>query len=324
MNLIIKPTGACNFNCKFCSAHDLDIKHPRNNKVPYQIKELVRALKPSQLIITGGEPLMVDPEYYYELHAVGNCLMSMTTNLKGFYEDPRKWAPLFKEPWMGIATSFNYGDTRMWDATHVYTEEMFIKVMDKYSQYVGGQIPAFLAVIDENNEDTVMDHVLLAKRLGTVAKINNAIGVGKQGHTYPRYKMFRHYIEIIDAGLEEYEYYCSMRNIDECPRNLNFYCTQSIRCCYIDDSNNLHVGICDEQISMGKELPLDLIVPTSQIPTTTYIDPNQYIDPDCPSCELFALCNGCLTNRGEAKRDPNYCKEMKKLESDIIRTGWLL
>ena len=201
MHLIIKPTGLCNFNCKFCSAHNLDIKHPSDHKVPDKIKNLILKLKPDSLIITGGEPLMVQPDYYYELHKIRNCPISITSNLKDFFNNPNKWANLFKEEWFGVATSFNYGYTRMWDKHHVYNEEMFIKVMDMYRKYVSNDIPIFLAVIDENNKDTVIDHVLLAKRLGTQAKLNSAIGAGLQGNTYQRYNMFKHYLDIIYLGL---------------------------------------------------------------------------------------------------------------------------
>ena len=324
MHLIIKPTGRCNFNCKFCSAHGLDINHPSDGKVPEKIKELINKLKPNSLIITGGEPLMVDPEYYYELYDIAKCPISATTNLKDFYYHPEKWAGLFKEKWFSIATSFNYGNTRMWSPTEVYTEELFIKVMDKYKEYVGGRLPIFLAVIDESNEDTIIDHVLLAKRLGTQVKLNNAISAGLQSKTYQRYQIFKHYLKIIEMGLSDYEYYCSARHLDECPRNINHFCSTSLRCCYLDNDGKLHVATCDEQLSLGHEIPEELIVPESRVPVSEVLDPSEYITPECPCCNLFSLCNGCRTNRDGAKQDPNYCKEMKKLEDKIIETGWLL
>ena len=324
MDLIIKPTGRCNFNCSFCSAYGLDIQHPIDNKVPEKIKNLIADLKPNSIIITGGEPLMVNPEYYYELYELAKCPISATTNLKDFYYHPEKWASLFNEKWFSIATSFNYGDSRKWSATEIYTEELFLKVMDKYKIHVNKDIPIFLAVIDEKNEDSVIDHVLLAKKLGTQVKLNNAIKAGKQGKSYQRYQIFKQYLKIIDMGLEDYEYYCSARHIGECPRNINHFCTTSIRCCYLDTQDNLHVATCDEQLSFEHELPEDQIVPESRVPVTEIIDPKEYITPECPYCNLFSLCNGCRTNRDNAKEDPKYCEEMKKLEDQIIKTGWLL
>lgn len=324
MHLIIKPTGLCNFNCTFCSAHDLTIHHPSDGKVPEKIKNFINELKPDSLIITGGEPLMVSPDYYYNLHEIIDCPISATTNLKDFYLHPEKWASLFKEKWFSIATSFNYGDSRRWDKNTVYDDIMFKKVMEKYRQYVDDDIPIFLSVIDENNEDRVIDHVLLAKELHTQAKLNNAISAGLQSKTYQRYKMFQHYLKIIEMGLEDYEYYCSARHIDECPRNIHHYCSTSIRCCYLDNHNELHIATCDEQLSFGHELPEDQIIPKSKIPVPEIINPSDYITDKCPYCNLFSLCNGCRTNRDGAKQDPNYCTEMKKLEQKIIDTGWMI
>lgn len=322
MELIIKPTGRCNFNCKFCSAFGMDIQHPSNGRVPTKLKELIIEMKPTMLIITGGEPLMVEPSYYYELHDIAQCSMSATTNLKDFYMNPDKWVELFNEPWFNVSTSFNYGDSRMWDKFTVYDECMFLKVMDLYSTKINRDIPSFIAVIDDNNENTVMDHVYLAKRIGSRVKLNNALAVGKQGKTYQRYKMFHHYLNIIDAGLDKYETNCAERGISRCPRNINLMCENSIRCCSIDSNGDIHISTCDEQLALGNEIPSDQVI--HRIIKPEKIPYSEYITEDCSCCELFRLCNGCTSNRMEAKKDPNYCKEMKKLEKRIIDTGWLL
>lgn len=323
MELIIKPTGHCNFNCTFCSASCLDIQHPENKKVPEILKDYINKIKPNGFIITGGEPLTVDPEYYYDLHNnYSDIPISITSNLKDFYLNPEKWKDLFNSEWFNVATSFNYGDSRRWDKNTVFTEEMFIKVMEKWDKYVNDNRPPFLAVIDDHNEDTALDHVYLAKRLETKVKLNNAIAVGSQSTTYPRYKMFQIYLKIIDLGLDEYELNCSDRNKSRCPRNIFMDCITNIRCCYIDKNNHLHVSICDEQLSWGHELLGDDIYPDKV--KIKKLLPNECINDKCYSCDLFHLCNGCHTNRQEAKKDPNYCDEMKKIEDGIIKSGWLL
>lgn len=323
MDLIIKPTGRCNFNCTFCSADGLNIAHPKDEKVPQQIKDFITAYKPTTLIVTGGEPLMMKPEYYYELHEFSGLQISITSNLKDFYYNPEKWADLFKEEWFGVATSFNYGDSRLWDPKTVYTEEMFLKVMDKFCKYTGRNVPCFLAVIDSHNENTVLDHVYLAKRLNTQCKLNNAVAMGRQDVTFPRYKMFQYYLQIIDMGLARYESYCATRNQITCPRNIELLCYTQIRCCYVDNDDKLHVSVCDEQMSKGFELSEDEIIPKNP-DKPEVIEQSDMITPECAYCELFRLCNACKSNRTEAKKDPNYCKEMKKLESRIKETGWAL
>lgn len=326
MELIIKTTGRCNFACEFCSAGDMHVKHPVDGKVPQKIKDLILNMKPTAIIITGGEPLLVEPEYYYELHELApECFISPTTNMKAFYLNPEKFAPLLNEKWFNITTSFQYGYKRKWDKNTVYTEEMFLKVLDCYSAYVPNKkLPTFISVIDESNEDTAIDNVLLAKRLGTVCKLNRAIGVGFQDSAYQRYKMMKIYMDIIDMGLEDYEWNCASRKQSKCPYNVNHACDSTIRCVSIDPDGNLHASTCDEQLSMGIEIPQDKLIMNTKVPIYNHIDYKDFVTPNCAICELFNLCNGCNINRREAKLDPNYCEEMKKLESRIINSEWRL
>lgn len=320
MELIIKPTGKCNFRCKFCSAEGLDIYH-NPDVVPDKVAGLINKIKPTSIIVTGGEPLLMNPEYYYKLHDIAAVPISITSNLKDFYLNPNKWAELFREKWFRVATSFQYGNGRMWDDNTVYTEDMFLRVISKFCEVTGKGAPPFIAVIDEDNEHLAIDHVLLAKRLNTTVRLNNMLALGLQDKTYPRYKMFQIYLDIIDKDLWAYEANCIDRGISKCPRNINFRCNTCIRCCYIDNCGNMHVGICDDQISTGNEFYTeDEILGNVEY----HLDVNDFITPECAYCELFRLCNGCNTSRESAKLDPEYCKEMKKLEKRLIKTGWLL
>lgn len=324
MELIIKPTGRCNMNCKFCSAGELDIQHPADEKVPQQIKDLIQEIKPNTIIVTGGEPLMMQPSYYYELHELTGGLICPTSNLKDFYLHPDKWVDLFKEKWFSVTTSFNYGDTRRWDADTPFTEEKFIEVINMVKDLTGRPPTSFIAVIDESNEHTAMDHVILAKKLGMQVKLNNAIAVGRQKVHFPRYKIFKYYMDIIDAGLDDYERYCSIRKSGICPFNIDMMCSTSIRCCYVDHNGKLHVGTCDEELSGGIELTYEEACKTVIEYCPAPLPASEYITPECVYCELFRLCNGCHQNRRHAKEDPNFCSEMKKLESRIIKSGWKL
>ena len=320
MQLIIKPTALCNFDCKFCSAYKMDVLHSPK-RVQDKIVELIEKMKPNTVIVTGGDPLMVDPEYYYHLHEVCKCHISPTTNLKGFYKDPLKWKDLFNEDWFNVTTSFNYGDARMWDSTTVYDEKMFRDVMNVYAQYVHKCLPMFIAVIDENNEKYALDHPRLAKELGTKCKINNAIAMGRQETSYPRYKLFQIYIDIIEAGLDPYEINCIDRRIMRCPFNIEGLCSSCIRSCYVDNAGKLHVFRCEDEMSFeGTEITSEEEI--FQEPHTC--STAKVISNNCYSCELFRLCNGCRTNHRISNDDPNYCKEMHKLLPKIIETGWRL
>lgn len=325
MELIIKPTGLCNFNCEFCSASNLDISHPKNG-VPKEIKDLILKMKPSTIILTGGEPLMVGPDYIMEIQelAPDNTYISLTSNMKDFYFNPDKWRDVVNHPHIRFITSFNYGHTRRWDENTVYDENMFKKVTNKFKEITGGKSLPFIAIIDESNEEFIMDHIYLAKELNTKVKINGACKLGRQGKNYPKYKIIKSYIEIIDKGLEKYEITCSNRKLGQCAFNTNFMCSSTIRVCYIDSNGKLHYGRCEDEISLGKcgEIPMDEnlpIDPKVEIPSI-----KDHITNKCSYCELFRFCNGCHEHRKHAKEFSEYCGEMMKLKDDIIRQGWAI
>jgi sulfatase maturation enzyme AslB (radical SAM superfamily) len=320
LELIIKPTSKCNFSCSFCAASTLDVKHP--NSVPDQLKEVLGILRPDGIIITGGEPLCCSPDYYEELLELCGCSLSFTTNLKDFYLNPDKWTKLFNNPRVNVCTSFNYGKTRLWNKDTVYDEETFRKVMALFKERVR-YVPPFIAVISEENEDTYLKHVHFAKELGTRCRLNNALKMGRQSTYYPRYKMFQKWLELIEMGLDKYEINCSERAVGCCPTNSNLMCQSTIRCIYIDSENNIHYGDCEDKINMdaGLEIELDTERPEAKPQPIKY---NEAINDKCTYCELFNICNGCSTNREQAKESPEYCSEMLKLKDGIIKAGWKL
>lgn len=319
MQLIIRVTGRCNFDCTFCSAGSLNIAHPTNG-VPEQIKEVIETIKPTGLVISGGDPLLVDPSYYYELLEMNNGgikNISITSNMKDFYFHPDKWIDLFKNPRIGIITSFNYGNTRKWDSNTIYDEDKFIEIYNLYHEKTGEKL-AFIAVIDKDNKDTVIKTVKLAKRLGTICKVNNVLQQGRSDVTYPRYKMFQHYIDIIDAGLRNYEIYCKNDINSKCPINSQFLCKSSIRSCYVDKDNNLHYFGCGES---EIENPLDFHQDKDIVPCQCYPKISEHVNSKCISCELFSICNGCETQRNSYP--PEHCEEMLKLKHRLIEQGWV-
>lgn len=318
MDLIIKCTGMCNFNCSFCSSGNSIISLEKFKKVPNQIIEVIKTIKPSMIIASGGEPLMLEPEYYYHLHEIApDTRISITSNLKNFYINPEKWFPLLKENWIGLITSFHYGDTRKWDFRTVYDENMFIKVYNKYKEYVNRDL-SFISVINFDNEHTVIDLCKLAKRLGTQVKINNSLAIGIQETSYPRYKLFQHYINIIESGYAEYEYYCSTKKLNECPFNQEFNCKNNIRVVYVDNKDKLHYYHCDDMITFN-EKQLDFKNDFKQGPIYPLI--KDHINENCWKCELFKLCNGCMS---QVKHYPKeHCQEMLKIKDKLIEYKWI-
>ena len=316
MNLIIRVTGRCNFDCTFCSAGNLNIGHPTNG-VPEKIKDVIKTIHPSNIIISGGEPLLVGPDYYWELLDLCKCRISITSNLKDFYFNPNRWIELFKSPMIGLTTSFNYGDSRRWDSNTIYDEKKFIEIYNMYQNLIGNPIE-FIAVIDENNEDTVFKTVKLAKYLNTHVKINNALKQGRCGSTYPRYKLFKKYTEIVDCGLGDYEVYCKNRGVSTCPMNIQMLCKSSIRTCYVDKNDKLHYYGCSDA---NEEILLDYHDDANIKPHPYYPGINECVNPKCMSCELYSLCNSCHSQRKQYP--PEYCYEMQKLKPKLIEQGWV-
>lgn len=151
MELIIKPTEACNFKCSFCSS----TKIAENNTDLLTHANIFRFLKrypnTSTIIVNGGDPLMVKPDYYWTIieflddHELDTTI-SFTSNLWPFYKKPSMWVELFNHPRMGITTSFQYGGGRLKGDYTPYTEEDFWNVSDKMLDLCGYR-PDFISVV---------------------------------------------------------------------------------------------------------------------------------------------------------------------------------
>lgn len=318
MELIIKPTGACNFACTFCSASNTPIKNEYLFKVPEKLKDLINTIKPNGIIVTGGDPLLVDPSYYYDLYDIAKCNISLTTNLKDFYYNPDKWIPLFKEDWINIGTSFQYGSGRKWNKDTIYTEEKFIEIFKLFKKYVNKKL-CFIATIDYDNEDTVLQLCELAKKLNTFVKINNVLDQGSQQTSYPRYKLFQAYIKIFENGYDKYEAICSDLEFQGCGLNTNFLCHAIIRSAYINNNGDLIYMSCDDESRESFNLIEDY--KNDNIPLIPeYPSIKNHVNKNCWKCELYALCNGCVSQR--VRYPEEHCEEMLKIKDKLIYYGF--
>ena len=67
MELIIKPTEACNFKCTFCSSTDIAEDKSSRLDLEQVFKFLKRFPETNTIIVNGGDPLMVPVNYYWEI-----------------------------------------------------------------------------------------------------------------------------------------------------------------------------------------------------------------------------------------------------------------
>lgn len=326
MELIIKPTELCNFKCTFCSSTELTQERARVLDLKQIFEFLKRFPRTSTIIVNGGDPLMVKPKYYWDLiefldDKKMDTTLAFTTNLWDFYLHPDKWLELFRHERVGVTTSFNYGKTRKITEQRVYTEEDFWRVSDLFKELVGYR-PDFISVVTEENEDSALDNVRLAKKMGVECKLNYAMASGREGRPYQLSKIYQKYIEIVDADLVEWEFntkqmvkrLTGLNTI--CPQNRD--CDANIRCMQPDGDYYSCGAFGDDKeypINFNKEMSQD----TVELPLRSDAEIAMLKD-ECLTCPMFSICNGCKKTVKDLKRSgmvASHCGLMKTLAPRI-------
>lgn len=325
MELIVKPTGRCNFACNFCSADKLQTTIDHSKDVPYELIDIIKVLQPNHIILNGGDPLLVGRDYFYKLLDLSqpyNTTLSIVTNLRDFKRRPDYWADLFNNPRVDVTTSFQYGTGRRWSKNIVYDERMFRDTMSLFSD-VAGYVPMFIAVITEENQSQALDHVYLAKELETTCRLNGCLPIGAADKPYPKYKMVDLWLDIENKGLSKYAGDSGQMYNGACSFNTKLMCDSTIRVFWKNCDGSIHYSTCDNRSMSGADqIPLDIEKP---IPTKMTLDPKHFVvGTQCLSCKLCRFCNACVVNRDASKQVPNYCQEMKKRIPAIINSGWFI
>ena len=340
MELIIKPTEKCNFKCTFCSSTYITDDKTSNLSHEYIFRFLERFPETNTIIVNGGDPLMMSPEYYWDIikYLDDNNLstgISFTSNLWPFYKNPNKWKELFNHPRMGITTSFQYGGGRLKGDLSEFSEEDFWNVSDAMLEHCGYR-PDFIAVITEENEHLAIKNVELAKKMGVECKLNYAFSsgppvkfkniiMGQEGNPYMLADIYAIYVEIWKQGLTEWEYNTKQMvkrlkgYTTTCPQNRN--CDAGIRtlqptgdyysCGAFGDDRQYSIDF-EKEMSGKKIFPLRL---QSEL---------QSLKQSCFTCPMFDICNGCRKTIKDLK-DYNlverHCSKMKMLAPTIIESN---
>lgn len=331
MVLVIKPTEACNFSCTFCSSANLvdDKKKRLELKTIFQFLE--RYPRTQVIFVVGGDPLMMSPSYYEKLisYIEENKLptrISMTTNLWDFYKNPEKWKKVLNHPLVEVGTSFQYGEGRQISPGKPFTEEIFIDVYRKFSEYVPTKELCFIAVVNKENEHLAIDHVHLAKRLNIQCRLVYQSMSGRAGDVYPISKLYEIILKIYKLGLAEFEQTalaisdkiyglegsCPVsRNCDSWMRSLNAD-GRYFTCGPLNDDLDTRDEIDFEQeVVKGKEF----FTPLQKMSEL------QYLKEECITCKMFQTCNGCrkhtkdLLDKGIVEE---HCSIMKSITDDLI------
>ena len=342
MDLIIKPTERCNFKCTFCSS--TQITDDKSAELDHQhiFDFLKRFPETRTIIVNGGDPLMMQPDYYWKiidhLETIGSdATISFTSNLWPFYKNPDKWKELFNHPRMGVTTSFQYGGGRLKGDLTEFSEEDFWAVSDAMLEHVGYR-PDFISVITEENAHDAIKNVELAKRMGVECKLNYAfssgppvkfkgIVMGQEGRPYMLADIYEIYVEVWRRGLTQWEYNTKqmvkrLRNgSTTCPQNRQ--CDSSIRTLQPSGDYYSCGSFGDDRsyaIDFKKEMAGEKIFPLRFQPEL------QSLKQSCFTCPMFEICNGCRKTIRDLK-DHNlvetHCRKMKTLAPNIIESNEL-
>jgi radical SAM protein with 4Fe4S-binding SPASM domain len=347
MDLIIKPTELCNFKCTFCSS--TKIADNKNDLLSHDqiFRFLERFPQTKTIIVNGGDPLMLEPDYYWKIidwldERDYETSIALTTNLWPFYKKPKKWTPLFKNDRVGITTSFNYGDGRLKGDFSLFTVEDFWKCSDAMLEYVGYR-PDFIAVMTDMNDYTAMKNVELAvemsngqepqgtlhnlkrEKVGVECKLNYAMSSGDQDRPYLLSKIYKIYVDIWRAGLHPWEFNTrQMMNrlkggATTCPQNR--LCDEGIRT--LQPSGDYYsCGAFGDD----REKPIDFEYEMRGGFTTPLQDSFELasMKKSCYTCPMFDICNGCRKTVKDFKRHnvvEAHCRLMKSIAPDILKAN---
>ena len=328
MELIIKPTEICNFSCTFCSSTGLvsDKASLLSHEKIFEFLE--RFPETSTIIINGGDPLVLKPEYYWKIIEYLDSKnmktsLSFTSNLWDFFKKPDKWKSLFLNSRVGVTTSFNYGNTRQIRPGVVFTESAFWDVSNLFLEEIGYR-PDFISVITEENEDTAIDNVLLAKKMNVECKLNYAMASGRESKSYQLSKIYQIYLKIVDLGLENWEFNTKqmLRRLQGtntvCPQNRN--CDAGIRCLQ-PEGDYYSCGAFGDDKRYGIDFESEMKSTVVDLPLRKDHSIAMLKD-ECLTCPMFSICNGCKKTISDMKHSDmveDHCSLMKTLAPQILK-----
>lgn len=333
MDLIIKPTELCNFSCTFCSSTHIAAHKKERLSHDHIFDFLTRFPQTRTIIVNGGDPLMVEPDYYWKIidfleEKNMPTVLSFTTNLWAFYKNPDKWKPLFLEKnRVYVGTSFNYGTTRRVTPSVIFTEELFWKCSDAMLDHIGYR-PGFISVITEENEATALDNVRLAKRMGVECKLNYAMASGAQGKPYLLGKVYRLYLDVFKEGLAEWEFNTKQMTTrlhgigTACP--LLRDCDSTIRCLQPGGTYYSCGAFGDDHFEDKGKYQIDFKKEVKEGQFFTPLKEHQEMQrmkDECLTCPMFAICNGCHKTIKDYKKlglVEEHCKIMKGNADEIL------
>lgn len=318
MDIIINPTNKCDFNCTFCKNSELKDE-------TLTAEDTIKLLKPyikdmDKIIFSGGEPLMMKPEYYESIFNFLNkskkrlIKVIFYTNLHPWLADPTIWDDIFNRENVKVITGFQFGPNRRLLDGKVYIPVIFKSVMNKFN-YSYRYSPNFVSVVDTENQMNIIKTARLARELRCRCRLDKIMTLGraKTIKYFPWYRLLILYNKIIDEKLDNYviniDYikdYFNNRNT-ECP--VDRKCYHNIRVI----NNDKRIFSCPNLVSNKKFNKYEMI---DEDECDLFAKDNEFIHIQCMGCKYYKFCNSCRSIIEEVKKfkdEENYCKQMKKI-----------
>lgn len=285
----------------------------------------IKKINPDDVILTGGDPLLVDPSFYEDILHINNTVtLSFTTNLWDFYINPLKWIKLFKNSRVNVGTSFQYGNLRKKPDGSVFSEYDFLKIIDLFHKYVG-YVPSFISVISDENAKFAIDHLHLAKKIGAKCKLNCMLPLGKSHTFFLKDKLFQIYVDAIEHNMQQYESYlskCSSHSyaFQYCPNNMLNMCALTNRALLVKN-DVAYYSYCEDL------LYLDMCKTTDVNDLTlTHYESHKHIPNKCYMCECFNICHNCLLYSSLLDKisiTTNYCNYLNSVVKKLKQFKFL-
>jgi radical SAM protein with 4Fe4S-binding SPASM domain len=199
-----------------------------------------------------------------------------------------------------------------------------------------GYRPDFITVITEENAQTAIDNVVLAKKMNVECKLNYAfssgppvkfknITMGQEGRPYMLADIYEIYVNVWKQGLTEWEYNTKQMvkrlrgKTTTCPQNRN--CDEGIRTLQPSGDYYSCGAFGDDRqyaIDFEQEMDGEKVFPLRFQPEL------QTLKQSCYTCPMFDICNGCKKTIKDLKEHGMvelHCAKMKTLAPAIIEAN---
>lgn len=288
--LCVKNIYNCNLNCWFCSTFG------EGHLTENQVIELYKQYKPNEMLLIGGEPLLLPPSYYLTI-LNNNCKLSIQSNLT-LYND--EWNKVFlHKNFTGLSVSGDKEDINLFF-------EKYQKVCN-----VTNTNPGILILFSDNFEkskEKLWEWLNIAYACDLPVKFNIIQPIGKAEKYKDSILKISEGFKLYSLILDEWEstgfidiqpftdlmtYICGNEK-SICPFCINCSKNESI----ISIETDLTTTYCPELGDLRRSIDeLDLRIPS-----------------ECFCCDFYQLCRGCYmrTWAVNVENDINYCQEAKR------------